>query len=76
MKAYKILLTVNKEENKWAYEKKGEVELGEVAFPYKNDEIELKKGDKVYFQDDYPKKLTIDGKEFISTNPTNLICQK
>jgi co-chaperonin GroES (HSP10) len=76
MKAYKILLKVNKEENKWDYEAKGAVQIGEVAFPYKNDDVDLKKGDIVYFQDDYSHKLNIDGKEFISTNPTNLICLK
>lgn len=76
MKAFKILLKVDKEDNKWGYEAKGEIQIGEVAFPYKNDEIELKKGDVVYFQDDYAKKLSIDGKEFISTNPTNLVALK
>lgn len=81
MKAFKILLRLKEEENKWGTRPLDEIQVGEVmaAFKFKNsaDEIEeLKKGDTVYFQDEYAKKLVIDGKELISTNPTNLICQK
>lgn len=76
MKAYKILLKESKEENKWGVETKDQVRIGEVAYAFKAEDIDLKKGDIVYFQDDYAKKLTIDGKEFISTNPSALICQK
>lgn len=76
MKAFKIILKEIKSENIWNYEEVGKVRLGEVAFPYKNEEIDLKKGDVVYFMDDYIKKFSIEGKEYISTNPTNLVIQK
>lgn len=76
IKVFKILLKELKEENKWGYEEKGGVKVGEVVFPFKGEDFELKKGDIVYFQDDYPKKFILDGKEHISTNPQNLICQK
>lgn len=76
MKAFKIILTDKTEKNKWHYEEQNKVRVGEVMFPYKNDEIELKKGDVVYFLDDHPREFNLDGQDYISTNPTNLICQK
>ncbi len=82
MKTYKILLKLNKEDNKWeGATPKGIVQVGEVvsSFKFKNsaDEIEeLKKGDIVHFQDDYPHKVIINDKEFISTSPTNLIIKE
>ena len=77
MKAFKIILRETKEENKWpGYIPKGGIKVGEVVFPFKNEEMDLKKGDIVYFQDDYLKELILDGKEYVSTNPANLICQK
>lgn len=77
MKAFKIILKEIKEESKWGdYQDKGVVQTGEVMFPFKAEDVELKKGDIVYFQDDYIKRFTLEGKEYISTNPTNLICLK
>lgn len=76
MKAFKIILKEEKVENKWGVDLKGQVKVGEVMFDYKNEDVELKKGDVVYFQDDYERKFTLNGKEYISTNPTNLICLK
>ena len=79
MKAFKILLKEIKQENKWGYTEKGIVRKGVVVLPYKNEEIELKKGDIIYFQDDYVKEFNepdICKDDIISTNPTNLVCQK
>lgn len=76
IKAYKILLKEIKEENPWGYEATGQVKVGQVMYDFKSEDVELKKNDIVYFQDDYVKKLTLDGEQLLSTNPTNLICQK
>lgn len=77
MKVFKILLKeIKQPQNKWNYREKGVIQSGEIAFSFKNEELDLKKGDIVYFQDDYIKKFSLEGKEYISTNPANLICQK
>ena len=80
-RAFKIVLKEIKEENKWGYDDKLQAQVGELVYPFtfkgEDDKlVELKKGDVVLFKDDYPKKFEIEGKEYISTNPNSLICQK
>lgn len=74
MKAFKILMKEEKQEDKWGVAPK--VRIGKLAFDYKNEELDLKKGATIYFAGDYAKEITIDGVDYISTNPTDLICQK
>jgi len=78
MKAFKILLKEIKQENTWGYQDKDEVKLGEVAFPFKgkleDEEITLKKGDKVYYQYGNPAKL--DGEDYILISLNSLVCLK
>lgn len=81
METFKIVLKEIKEENKWGYESKELAQSGEVVarFKFKADDdtiITLSKGDIVLFKDDYPKRFKIDDVEYISTNPSNLICRK
>lgn len=76
MKAFKILLKEIKEENIWGTNDKEEARKGEVVFDYKNEEIELKKGAIVYYDHDYVKNISVEGKQYLSINPTNLVCQK
>jgi co-chaperonin GroES (HSP10) len=80
MKAFKLLLK-EPEKDDWGYEKKGEAKTAEVMFDFKfktdTDEIvEVKKGDIVMYHDDYPKKINIDGVEYISPSVNNLVCLK
>ena len=74
MIAFKILLKEKKQEDKWGVAPK--VRIGTLAFDYKNEELDLKKGAIIYFAGDYIKEITIDGEDYISTNHTDLICQK
>lgn len=78
MRAYKILLKEIKEENVWGYQDKEAVKCGEVAFDYKgklDDEvIELKKGDKVYYQYGNPAKL--EGVDYTLISLNSLVWQK
>lgn len=70
----KLLLSPIKTENKWGYEDKEEVKKGTIVFPFKNDEVELSKGDEVYYQYGTPAK--IDGKEYVLVRDGDLICKK
>lgn len=76
MKVFKILIKEQKVENKWNYEDNSGVRTGKVAFDFKNDEMELKKGDTVWFQDDYARKVLLKEEEYISTDPNKIICQE
>lgn len=72
MKAFKIIL--KEEKDKW--EQPLKPRLGTLMFDYKNDELDLKKGAKLYFMGDYVKEFNLEGIDYISINPTDLICQK
>lgn len=74
MKVFKLLLKSNKQENNWNYEDKDEVKSGVVAFPFKGEEHELKKGAEIYYQ--YGQNIKIKGEEYILVNESNIICQE
>ena len=78
MRSFKLLLKEIKQENAWGYQDKDEIKLGEVAFNFKgklDDEVvELKKGDKVYFQYGTPAKL--EGEDYILVSLNSLVWQK
>ncbi len=74
----KLILRPVKTENKWDYEDKDEVKLGELAYPFKgkiDDEIvEIDEKEQVFYQ--YGTKVKIDGEEFELVSVSNLILQK
>ena len=78
MKSYKLLLKEIKQENEWDYQDKDQVKLGEVAFDFKgklDDEvIELKRGDKVYYQ--YGNSAKLEGEDYILVSLNSLVWQK
>ena len=78
MRSFKILLKEIKQENAWGYQDKDEVKCGEVAFDFKgklDDEwIELKKGDKLYYQYGNPAKL--EGEDYVLVSLNSLVWQK
>lgn len=78
MRTFKILLKEIKTENAWGYQNKDEVKLGEVAFPFKgkleDEEISLKKGDKVYYQ--YGNPANLDGVDYTLISLNSLVCLK
>ena len=80
MQAFKIILKVDKVINDYGYEDKSAIRTGTVAFPveFKHNEtiMELNKGDVIYFQDEFARELFIDGEEYLSTNPANLVIKK
>ncbi len=45
-------------------------------FDYKNEELDLKKGATIYFMGEYVKEINVEGEDYISINPTDLVCQK
>ena len=71
-----LLLEIKPKQKEGAiiFEDKDEVKLGEVALNFKGEDIELKKGDKVYYQ--YGSKGVIEGTEYIIVREGDLICQK
>ena len=74
MRAFKILLKEETKKDSWGEMPK--TRIGKLAFDYKNEELDLKKGAVLYFEGDFIKEVSIDGEEYISINPTNLLCQK
>lgn len=78
MRAFKILLKEIKQENEWDYEDKDEVKLGEVAFDFKGkldeEDLELKKGDQVYYQ--YGTKAKLEGETYVLISTNSLVWQK
>lgn len=74
MKSFKIIIKEQTKKNEWGMMPK--TRIGKLTFDYKNEELDLKKGAILYFEGDYIKEVNIDGEDYISINPTNLICQK
>lgn len=79
MRCFKILLKEVKSPSSFGdYHDKDEVKLGEVAFPFKgtweDEEISLKKGDKVYYQ--YGNAAKLDGEDYVIISLNSLVCIK
>lgn len=79
MRCFKILLKEVKQENSFGdYNDKDEVKLGEVAFPFRgkleDEEVSLKKGDKVYYQ--YGNAAKLDGVDYVLISLNSLVCLK
>lgn len=71
----KLLITEIKQETVWeGYEDKEAAKVGKVAFDFKGEDLEIKKGTEVYYQ--YGNKTKIDGTEFIIVSERDVLCQK
>lgn len=75
MRSYKLLLKEINQENEWDYQDKDQVKLGEVVFDFKgkldDEEIELKKGHKLYYQ--YGNSAKLNGEDYILISTNSLV---
>ena len=69
-----IEIKPKRKEGEIIFEDKDEVKLGKVALNFKGENVELKKGDEVYYQYGTPAK--IEGVEYVVISENSLICQK
>lgn len=71
----KLLVKEIKQETEWVgYEDKEAAKLGTVSFDFKGEDIEVKKGDKIYYQ--YGNTVKIDGGEYQLISERDILCLK
>ena len=69
-----IEIKPKRKEGEIIFEDKDEVKLGKVAFSFEGENVELKKGDEIYYQYGNPAK--IEGVEYVLVSENSLVCQK
>lgn len=64
-----------KQETQWeGYEDKEAAKLGKVAFDFKGEDLEVKKGDEIYYQ--YGNKTKIEDKDYSIVSERDVLCLK